>query len=140
MSMSTRSGCRPAACSRASSALAACPTTENPLTRRRTAAAAARKPRWSSTTSTRTSRLFMRTSVDPSEVRRQGATACGEGVLASLCRPGDRTVRRSAVAVAVQIDEDGGHPAVAIRLLAQAELAEDGVAVLLDGALGQEQQ
>ena len=67
------------------------------------------------------------------------------GVLDVTSAPGEGTRvdatfplagRRGSVVGALQVEQDGGDPAVEVDLLGEPELAEDRVGVLLDGAVG----
>jgi signal transduction histidine kinase len=86
---------------------------------------------------------------DPSDVRRRGldhmrdrAQAVG-GSFRVDSRTGQGTTVEAvfpvSVAGALEVEQDGGDPAVEVELLGQAELPEDGVGVLLDRPLGDDE-
>ncbi len=64
-------------------------------------------------------------------------TRPGEGTTVSAVFPRDREPQTDARSAAgpLEVEEDGGHAPVEVDLLSEPELAEDGVGVLLDGAL-----
>lgn len=75
------------------------------------------------------------------QTMRDRVNALG-GTLRVTSRPGEGTQVTallplvdggSGQVAALQVEQDGGDPAVEVELLGQAELAEDGVGVLLDG-------
>lgn len=87
---------------------------------------------------------------DPEQVRHSGLQHLRDrvnalaGTLQVSAAPGEGTVVRARlprsapadVAAALEVEQHGGDPSVQVELLRQAELAEDGVGVLLDRPVG----
>src|SRR4051812_36191921 len=145
MSMSTRSGWREPAISTASSPDTASPATTNPSVMPITVRATSRNGCWSSTISTETvfvdpsgAEVMASTMVTPSVRRRQEVNRAGGGVLAT---PGVRAARTPCSAgLFSQEQQHRLDPAVHVDLLAEPELREQRVDVLLDRVGRQEQR